>query len=63
MMNDAIKICKKFLTKNSFSEKQKLKDKEKKSNYKVDEIIQDTYFIARNNYTEKSKNFKITVKY
>ena len=63
MMNDAIKICKKFLTKNSFSEKQKLKDKEKKSNYKVDEIIQTHILSHEIIIRKKSKNFKITVKY
>ena len=64
IMNEAIKIGKKFLTENSFSEKQKLKDKEKKPNYKfVDEIIQDTHFTARNNYVEKlSENFKINLR-
>ena len=63
MMNDATKIRKKFLTKNSFSEKQKLKDKEKKSNYKVDEIIQTHILSHEIIIRKKSKNFKITVKY
>ena len=62
IMNEAIKIGKKFITENSSKEKEK--DKEKKSNYKyVDEIIQDTHLAARNNYVEKlSENFKINLR-
>ena len=58
IMNEAIKIGKKFITENSS------KEKEKKSNYKyVDEIIQDTHLAARNNYVEKlSENFKINLR-
>ena len=60
IMNEAIKIGKKFITENSSKEK----EKEKKSNYKyVDEIIQDTHLAARNNYVEKlSENFKINLR-
>ena len=62
IMNEAIKIGKKFITENSSKEKEK--EKEKKSNYKyVDEIIQDTHLAARNNYVEKlSENFKINLR-
>ena len=59
IMKDALNIGKKMNEENSEKEKNN-----KILNFKyVDEIIQDTHFIARNNYVEKlSENFKINLR-